>query len=446
MRKTLISLWLLLATINVTGCIQPITAPTTLLPDATPTALPQAASAAPHFGTSTTIDNPLLPVSDYTQTITLGTEEGKPDRVETTRLPEPKMIEFNGQQVEATVLQVLDCIDTDVAEIAYEYYAQADDGGVYFLGEAVDNYEEGQVVDQEGSWLAGQNGALPILIMLADPVIGLLFSAPGDTTAPIHRIEIVALDQQANTPDGATTQGVQVKTTLSDGSVDSLTYVTDFGLVASQNDEETLQLVLALPSDAPTGTIPRPLNTIEAQAEDLIDILPGGNWTAISQNVADIAAAWQAYQPQLTTDHVPQPFETAFNDALAQLQQSANAQAADETHQAANDVSAALMDLFALYQPATPVDLGRLDVLGRQAILDVAAEDFVAAANTLAKTRAIWNRLKPDVLAHDGSQVASEVEDSLDIQQVALEAEDGEALRDEANNGLELVDALEQLY
>ena len=104
------------------------------------------------------------------------------------------------------------------------------------------------------------------------------------------------------------------------------------------------------------------------------------------------------------------------------------------------------MDLFALYQPATPVDLGRLDVLGRQMILDVEAEDFVAAANTLSKSNAIWARLKLIVLAHKGEKVATEFDESLATQQRALDAEDGEALSDEANNGLELVDALERLF
>ena len=90
--------------------------------------------------------------------------------------------------------------------------------------------------------------------------------------------------------------------------------------------------------------------------------------------------------------------------------------------------------------------MGRLDVLGRQVILDVEAEDFVAAANTLSKSEAIWARLKPIVLANQGEKVAAEFDASLATQQKALDAEDGETLSDEANNGLELVDALERLF
>jgi hypothetical protein len=87
-----------------------------------------------------------------------------------------------------------------------------------------------------------------------------------------------------------------------------------------------------------------------------------------------------------------------------------------------------------------------LDVLGRQVVLDVAAKDFTAAADSLAKIRAVWARLKPVVLAHKGSDAAAQFENSLGIQQKALETKDASALTMEANNGLELVDALESLF
>jgi hypothetical protein len=74
-----------------------------------------------------------------------------------------------------------------------------------------------------------------------------------------------------------------------------------------------------------------------------------------------------------------------------------------------NDLSAAVIDLFAVYHPALPADLGRLDVLERQVVLDVIANDLTAQA-------------------------------------AALSAGDAAALTAEAGNGLELADALERLY
>ena len=79
-------------------------------------------------------------------------------------------------------------------------------------------------------------------------------------------------------------------------------------------------------------------------------------------------------------------------------------------------------------------------------MLDVAADDFIAAADSLAKTNAVWARLKPVILAHNGSDAATQFENSLTTQQEALKTENASALTTEANNGLELVDELEKLF
>jgi hypothetical protein len=54
--------------------------------------------------------------------------------------------------------------------------------------------------------------------------------------------------------------------------------------------------------------------------------------------------------------------------------------------------------------------------------------------------------VKPSVLEHDGKEVAAEFEASLAAQESALEAKDEQTLTNEARDGLEIVDALEQLY
>jgi hypothetical protein len=162
--------------------------------------------------------------------------------------------------------------------------------------------------------------------------------------------------------------------------------------------------------------------------------------------VAAIAKAWQAYGTQATTVLVPQPFQETLTAALDRLQKSSAAKKAAGTMQAANDLSAAVADLFTVYHPATPADLGRFDVLERQVVLDVAASDFTAAADSLAKTNAIWARLKPIILARNGSDAATQFENSLSAQQIALDQKSASALTTEANKCLELVDVLEQLF
>src|SRR6185369_6681240 len=94
------------------------------------------------------------------------------------------------------------------------------------------------------------------------------------------------------------------------------------------------------------GTVPEPLQTIEAQAEDIIDIVPEGNWTQIASDVDTIAKAWKTYQSSSSENAIPQAFYDAFITAFTHLTQVSKAKNTKNTLQSANNVSAAIVDLF----------------------------------------------------------------------------------------------------
>jgi hypothetical protein len=194
------------------------------------------------------------------------------------------------------------------------------------------------------------------------------------------------------------------------------------------------------------GVLPNSLQTIEADAEDIIDFAPSGNWDKIGMDVTDIENAWKVYQPQAGNDGASQEIQDAMASALTHLETASTAKDSAGTMQASNDISAAVVELFALYDPTIPADIGRLDVLERQVILDIAANDYSAAITSLANTKSDWERVKPSVLEHNGQEVAAEFEASLTQQESALDAKDQAALTSEAQNALEIVDALEELY
>ena len=194
------------------------------------------------------------------------------------------------------------------------------------------------------------------------------------------------------------------------------------------------------------GSMPDSLTTIEADAEDIMDFVPQDDWARIQKDTAHMNEAWQAYLPQAATDDIAPQVQTAMSDALAGLQAAVQGQEASTTLQAANDVSAAVVELFARYDSATPADIGRLDVLGRQIILDVATGDWAKAEATLTKTNEVWNRVKPSALEHKGNEAAAQYDASLAAQADWLKAKNVEELTTEAMNGLEIVDALEQVY
>ncbi|MFN0191578.1 MAG: hypothetical protein ACKVP5_06320 [Aestuariivirga sp.] len=73
-------------------------------------------------------------------------------------------------------------VDGELVERTRDWFAQDADGNVWYFGEASRDYEDGQVVSTDGSWKAGVDGALPGIIMLADPEGGETYNqelAPG---------------------------------------------------------------------------------------------------------------------------------------------------------------------------------------------------------------------------------------------------------------------------
>jgi len=55
-------------------------------------------------------------------------------------------------------------LDGVLIEATFDWYAQHQDGTVWYFGEAVDNYENGKLKDHGGSWEAGVDGAKPGII------------------------------------------------------------------------------------------------------------------------------------------------------------------------------------------------------------------------------------------------------------------------------------------
>jgi hypothetical protein len=59
-----------------------------------------------------------------------------------------------------------------VAEDTDDYLAQDADGNVWYFGELSRDFEDGDLVDLEGSWRAGVDGARPGILLRAAPAVG----------------------------------------------------------------------------------------------------------------------------------------------------------------------------------------------------------------------------------------------------------------------------------
>jgi hypothetical protein len=122
--------------------------------------------APSHFVSA--IDNPYFPLPVGRRLKYRGIEDGKKevDRVSVT--DRTKVI----GGITATV--VLDEVLTQggrVLEKTFDWYAQDDQGNVWYLGEDTKEYLPGGKVNTSGSWETGVNGAKPGVIMEADPQV-----------------------------------------------------------------------------------------------------------------------------------------------------------------------------------------------------------------------------------------------------------------------------------
>jgi len=63
----------------------------------------------------------------------------------------------------------------ELIEDTEDWFAQDLDGNVWYLGEIALNFEEGELVDIDGSWKTGRDGAQPGIIMFAEPVVGTVY-------------------------------------------------------------------------------------------------------------------------------------------------------------------------------------------------------------------------------------------------------------------------------
>jgi hypothetical protein len=117
------------------------------------------------------IDNPLMPLSPGdTRTFEATTEEGE-EVIEIEVLNET--IEILG--VTCRVVRDTVYVDEEMVEDTRDYFAQDVSGNVWYFGEISLNYEDGRLVDVDGSWMAGVDGALPGIVMPAMPQVGDIY-------------------------------------------------------------------------------------------------------------------------------------------------------------------------------------------------------------------------------------------------------------------------------
>ncbi len=158
---------------------------------------------------TTEIDNPYWPMKPGSQWVFRETNaEGTVSRVVVTVLDKTKMI-ANG--VEARIVHDQVTEGGQVAEDTYDWYAQDADGNLWYLGEDTTEYENGKPKTTEGSWEAGVDGALPGIIMPANPQVGMTYREEYYKGHAEDGASIISTDALAKVPYGRFEHGVQTR-------------------------------------------------------------------------------------------------------------------------------------------------------------------------------------------------------------------------------------------
>ena len=140
---------------------------------------PRLAAALAHASASY---EPAIDPADFTHVITNKYYTLKSGMKATYKKRTPKgttriEIEVTGETkkvlgVTTIVVRGRQWLNGELTEETREWVAQDKDGNVWYFGEAVDNYQNGRLVNHEGSWEAGVDGAKPGIVMLNNPRAG----------------------------------------------------------------------------------------------------------------------------------------------------------------------------------------------------------------------------------------------------------------------------------
>ena len=123
-------------------------------------------------------------------------------------------------------------------EVSLNYFAIcAENKGVYYFGEAVDNYKNGKIENHNGAWRHGTAGAVAGLAMPSLPLIGARYYQEVAPGAAMDRAEIMSVDGALRTPYGAL-EGVLVTretSPLEPKVVEFKSYAPGIGLVKDED-------------------------------------------------------------------------------------------------------------------------------------------------------------------------------------------------------------------
>lgn len=191
--------------------------------------------------------NQYFPLKPGRTTVIEGEEDDEGElitlRVEITTLREKQRIRFisrSGDEVRlrARVWEEREFEDGELVEVSRNFVAICrETGDVFYFGEDVDDYEDGELVGHEGEWRAGVDGAQPGILFPGRFLLGSRYMQEVAPGVALDRAENVEMGIDISTPGGDFTGCVGVLDSTAfepDAPGDPKVYCPGVGLVMDE--------------------------------------------------------------------------------------------------------------------------------------------------------------------------------------------------------------------
>jgi len=136
--------------------------------------------------------------------------------------------------IETRVIEEREYDNGHLKEISRNFFAMAKETeDVFYFGEDVDDYENGEVTGHGGQWLAGENGARAGLFMPGKPAVGLRYYMEIHPGVAMDRAEIFQTDATVETPAGTFSRSLIVteSSPLEEGDESYKRYAPKVGMI-----------------------------------------------------------------------------------------------------------------------------------------------------------------------------------------------------------------------
>ena len=194
---------------------------------------------------STNITHPLLPLSSTRNREFVGRQKNNDGGTSEIRVVSRLLDKTDTMAgVTVAVVEVTEHKDGQLLELTEDYFAQHQDGTVWYFGERVTNYKDGKPTDHDGQWLAGENGYRPGVFMPAIPTIGQEFAPEQIPGVADERAKVLALDVEVTVPAGKFTGCMKTEDRdLLDNNTEFKFYCPRAGLVREESPKGSSELI-----------------------------------------------------------------------------------------------------------------------------------------------------------------------------------------------------------